>query len=250
MTTQKTFKRGVRARMAKTGESYATARTQLVRRADGRAGPPTDARATKPPEFEAISEAAATHHPADSFELPMSDESVRKGTGRGWDEWFSALDAWGATQRPRREIVLWLVSEHAVDGWWAQSLTGGYERARGLRAKHQMAAGYSVAASRTIGVPADELLAAFTDERTRAGWLPDVVLRQRPTRAAYTARFDWPEPSSMVVVFLTPIGEGKSRVTVQHEKMPDAATAGHFKQLWRERLVALKSFLETPGARR
>ncbi|MDQ3477339.1 MAG: DUF4287 domain-containing protein [Actinomycetota bacterium] len=248
MTTQKTFKRGVRTRMAKTGESYATARTQLVRKADGRPGAP-NARATKPPDVEAISVASAPLLPADSFELPMSDEAVRKGTGRSWDEWFAALDHLGATQLPRREIVLWLVSEHAVGGWWAQSVTGGYERARGLRAKHQMAAGYSVAASRTIGVAADELLAAFTDQQIRERWLPDVVLRQRPTRASHTARFDWPEPSSVVVVFVTPAGERKSRVTVQHDRLPDAATADQFKRFWRERVAVLRSLLDDPAER-
>ncbi len=247
MTTQKTFKRSVRARMAKTGESYASARTQLVRKADGRADEPV--MEALPAGPDAAAEPSAAQIPADSFKPLVSDESVRKGTGRGWDEWFALLDAWGATDRRRRDIVDWISGEHGVSGWWSQSVTGSYERARGLRAKHQMAAGYSVAASRTIGVAAHELLAAFTDERTREGWLPDVVLRQRSTRAAYTARFDWPEPSSMVVVFLTPIGEGKSRVTVQHERLPDAATADHFKRFWRERLPALRSLLEAPAER-
>lgn len=234
MTTQKTFKRGVRARMAKTGESYATARKQLIHKADARSDG-TDATSTVEPTG---STAAA------DAELPVSDEAVRRGTGRGWEEWFALLDAWGAAERRRPELPRWLVSEHGVGPWWAQSVTGGYERARGLRAKHQMADGYSVAASRTVAVAAENLLRAFTDPRTRRRWLPDTGLRRRPTRAANTVRYDWPEPSSVVAVYVTPVGERKSRLTIQHERLPDAETAERFKRFWRERLSALKPLLE------
>lgn len=48
---------------------------------------------------------------------------------------------------------------------------------------------------------------------------------------------------------MTPAGESKSRVTVQHQRLPDAATAASFKQLWRERLVTLKSLLEASSDR-
>jgi hypothetical protein len=31
----------------------------------------------------------------------ISDETVAERTGRRWDEWFSLLDAWGASGRAR-----------------------------------------------------------------------------------------------------------------------------------------------------
>ena len=40
-------------------------------------------------------------------------------------------------------------------------------------------------------------------------------------------------------------GESKSRVAVSHERLPDADTADEMKAWWRERLVALKSELES-----
>ena len=240
MTTHKTFKRGVRARMTKTGESYTSARTQLVRKADARAergtAEVTPAEATPAEATPATTGAGA--------EL-TSEEAIRKATGRGWEEWFAILDAWGATERRHPEIARWLVAEHGVSGWWAQSVTVSYERARGLRGKHQMAAGYAVTAVRTIGVGADALLSAFTDAPKRRRWLPDAPLRRRPTRAAHTARFDWPEPASVLVVYVTPLAPDRSRVAVAHERLPDAETADRFKRLWRERLGALKSTLES-----
>ena len=44
------------------------------------------------------------------------------------------LDGWEAASRSHTEIARWLREEHGVDGWYSQSITVGYERARGLRA--------------------------------------------------------------------------------------------------------------------
>ena len=35
----------------------------------------------------------------------MTEESIRKGTGKGWDEWFRILDAWDGTAHARTEIA-------------------------------------------------------------------------------------------------------------------------------------------------
>jgi hypothetical protein len=48
----------------------------------------------------------------------------------------------GATERKHAEIARWLVTEHEVDSWWAQSVTVGYEQARGMRAPGQQSDGY------------------------------------------------------------------------------------------------------------
>ena len=108
MTRQKAFKRLVRGRMEKTGESYTAARASLL----------------------AAQETGATERPP----LTTSDEAIRRRTGRGWEEWFDLLDEWGAAERPHKEIARWLREERGVDGWGAQSVTVSYERARGLRA--------------------------------------------------------------------------------------------------------------------
>ena len=234
MPTQKIFKRRVRARAEKTGESYTAARAQLIRRADAHASahPSTD---------EAASEARPTEQP---MELPTSDDAIRNGTGHDWARWFGLLDAWGATERRHAEIARWLREEHGVDSWWAQSVTVGYERARGMRAKHQMASGFAVSVNRTIAVPMDRLKTAFTDASIRRRWLPDGALRRRQTRAETSARFDWPEPPSLLIVGFTGKGETKTSVAIQHERLPDQAAADRFKAFWRERVTALKQLLE------
>ena len=50
-----------------------------------------------------------------------------EATGRGWQAWFELLDSWEAASRSHTEIARWLREEHAVDGWYSQSITLGYE---------------------------------------------------------------------------------------------------------------------------
>ena len=139
MTRQKSFKRLVRARMEKTGESYTAARGTLL----------------------AAEEPKATAGPT----LSMSDEAIRRRTGRGWEEWFDLLDEWGAADQPHKEIARWVGDEHAIKGWDAQAVTVNYERARKLRAVGEHADGFTITASKTVAVPVERLYEAFVDGR-------------------------------------------------------------------------------------
>jgi hypothetical protein len=228
MPTQKVFKQRVRARMTKTGESYTAARRQLLQKA------PTRLATAAEPAPVATDPAAP----------PTSDDAVRRATGHGYEHWFRLLDDWGGTERNHTQIASWVATEHKVDGWWAQSITVGYERARGMRAVHQRPGGFEVSASRTVRVDAETALAAFTEPAIRRRWLPGPAIRQRPTKAANVARFDWSDPPSRFVVSADPKGD-RTTVYVAHEKLPDAAEAERQKAAWRQRLTALKSVLES-----
>jgi hypothetical protein len=220
MTRQKSFKRLVRARMEKTGESYTAARATLL---------------------------AAEEKPAGAPALTMSDEAIRRGTGRGWEEWFDMLDEWGAEERTHKEIARWLHYEHAVDGWWAQSVTVSYERARGMRAVGERPGGFSVTAQRTVAAPVERLYDAFVDESLRERWLPGAELRDRTATKPRSVRFDWGDGGTRLVVGFSAKAEDKSTVALEHERLADAAEAERMKPFWRERLEALASQLE--GAR-
>lgn len=225
MTSQKSFKSRVRARMDKTGESYTTARRHLLNRVETPQSAPPATEGVRPQGF--------------------SDASVRERTGRGWDEWFAVLDAWGATARTHAEIADWLVTEHEVPGWWAQSVAVAYEQARGMRAPGQKSDGlFSAGGSRTVAVPVERLFDAFADDQMREEWLPGVKVRVRTATAPKSFRADWADGTRIVVGF-TPKGEAKAHVGLQHERLPDADAAAQLKAYWRERLAALKQLLET-----
>ena len=220
MTKQRPFKRRVRERMAKTGESYTAARRMLIAKGD------------RP-------EAAARE-----FEPPVAEERVVEATGRGWHDWLELLDGWNATSRTHTEIARWLREEHGVDGWYSQSITLGYERARGLRAPGQRPDGFAVSASRTVAVPVDRLFDSFVDDALRERWLPGAELSLRTATSPRTARYDWEDGSTRVIVGFESAGDSKSRITVSHERLPDADTADAMKAYWRERLTELGSQLE------
>ncbi len=215
MTRQKSFKTRVRDRAAKTGESYTTARRRLLEKA-------TPVRAQSIP-----------------------DAGVRERTGRGWEEWFALLDAWGATARTHTEIARWLGQEHAVASWWAQNVAVTYEQARGMREPGQGSDGYfSATGSKTVAVSAERLFEAFADESLRSQWLPGVTLRVRTATAPRSFRADWEDGSSRIAVGFTAKGEAKAQVAVGHERLTNAEDAARMKAFWRERLTALKELLE------
>lgn len=224
MTRQKSFKRLVRARMEKTGESYTAARTALL----------------SAEEPKATDGTALSMSPV----LSMSEKAIRRRTGRGWEEWFDLLDAWGAAERTHTEIARWVAEEHATNGWDAQAVTVSFERASGRRAVGEHADGFRITASKTMAVPVDRLYEAFVDGSVRDRWLPDGTLRERTALKPKSARFDWGEGDTRVNVFFTAKDEAKSSVSIQHERLADGAEAERMRAYWRDRLTTLKAMLE------
>ncbi len=220
MTVHKSFKRLVRARMAKTGESYTAARVMLLRAESlGGAGAPT---------------------------LKTSDEKIRERTGRGWEEWFAVLDEWGAADRTHREIARWLAEQMGIHplAWNAQAITASYELTRGLREVGEKDDGFAITASKTVAVPVERLYDAVVQPAERRDWLPDGRLTERTVTRPKSARFDWAEGPTRVHVSFLAGGESKSTVAVEHRRLADAGEAERMKTYWRERLGVLKDTLE------
>jgi hypothetical protein len=174
----------------------------------------------------------------------MSDEKVTEATGRDWQQWFALMDEWGATARSHKEMATWLREEHGVASWWSQSVTVAYEQARGLRAPGQRPDGFSITASKTVEVPIERLFQAFEDEALRERWLPGAELRLRTATAPRSARYDWEDGSTRLAVGFDSMNESKSRVALEHARLPNAETAAEMKTWWRERMAALKPLLE------
>ena len=61
------------------------------------------------------------------------------------------------------EIARHVYETYSIDGWWAQSVTVGYERARGMRALHERPDGFSGNAGKTFPVPVERLFAACVE---------------------------------------------------------------------------------------
>jgi len=229
MPANKDLKRLVRTRMRKTGESYTAARAQLLK--------------TKPAPTPA---APAAPDPADYARLAgMADGAVKARTGCDWSRWVYALDQLGAAELPHREIARLVHEKYKVSGWWAQTVTVGYERIRGLRDMGQRRGGaYEASKSRTFPAPARRVYRAFRDARLRKRWLdqPVTVRTFQPDRSV---RFGM-DDGTIVSVYLTPRGKAKTAVAVQHMKLGDKAAVDRLKGYWADRLAALGAELAKP----
>jgi len=219
MPAQKDLKRIVQSRMEKTGESYTAARRHIVNKKN------------PPPDYAALS--------------GMSDAAIKKNTGRDWAEWVEHLDAFGAKDKPHRDIAEY-VHSIGVRDWWAQSVTVGYERIRGLRAIGQRRGGsWETSKSKTIAVPVDKLYDAFANARTRKRWLGDVKLKIRTATKPKSMRVTWDDDTSLEIGFF-PKGAAKSMVAIAHVKLASKEDADQRKQFWGEKLNALAALLTSP----
>ena len=214
MTESKHLKRRVRERMAKTGERYAAARAQVI--------------AKREPE--------RVEPPPAAVEPVTSDAAVLAATGRELRDWFALLDEHDATGWGHTEIARWLREEQGVAGWWAQSVTVSYERARGLREAYETSRGFEATISRTIALPAAELFAALHDR------LAAEAVGVRTATPPRQARYDLPEGRMHLLVDSK--GEQRATVFLVHHKLDDGESLARHRAYWRDWLKAAKAELE------
>lgn len=220
MTSQESFKKRVRARMERTGERYNAARRSLVEQA---------------------------HRPgvrrvwASQPEVP--DASVVAATGRDWNAWCDLIDEAGVDPHAHPALVSFArdhMGPQAGDKieWWSQGVAIGYERITGVRAPNQMADGtYTATRSRTLSLDVDRLRALLIDDDARTDLFPDqqTSLRSRPTSKAL--RIAIGEGAALFSMDALP--DGRTRVTVSHEKLPAAEDVARWKHYWGEWLDAV-----------
>ena len=235
MTTDKARKRAVRTRMTKTGERYAAARRHVV--ASDRPATPTT-----PPSL-----------PARVADPGMTETAITAGSGAGWDHWFRLLDGWGATERSHTDIARFVRDEQGVSGWWAQAVTVGYERARGLRAMHQTTRGFEVSVSKTVAARPAEVWDAFLEPRQRRRWIETGTLGRRRTTGSIgrSTSFAGPGDGTRVAVAIDPRGDDRATVTVTHDGLADAEDVATRRAAWRERLDRLAAlYTDRPAPKR
>jgi uncharacterized protein YndB with AHSA1/START domain len=226
MTLDRDFKRLVRARMSKTGESYTAARAQILNKPRRKTGTATR---VPPPDYAALA--------------GISDRTLEKKTGCAWARWVPMLDGLGAAAMRHGEIAALVNRKFKIDGWWSQTVAVGYERIKGRRAIGQRVDGsFEASKSRTFDVPVTTLYEAWGNGRRRARWLPEPVI-VRTAVPPKSIRFGWTD-GTIVATWFTPKGTNRSTVAIAHTKLPDKDAAERLKRFWSERLDALGEAME------
>ena len=224
MPRDKDRKRIIRNRMKKTGESYTTARAHVI----------SKTKANRPSARTADLAALAGR----------SNEAIAARTGRTWQQWVHVLDADDAAALPHRDIAALVHKKDRVGNWWAQTVTVGYERIKGLRERGQRRNGtYEATKSRTFNVPVSSLFQAWADDATRRRWLDGLKVVVRTATAPKSMRLQWPD-GTLVAAGFTAKGDAKSAVAVAHMKLRNRAASDKAKAYWTDRLDALVSFFD------
>lgn len=214
MTSQESFKRRIRTRMAKTGERYNAARRSLMEQAT-----PTRTRTWV-------------------AEPEMSDDAVRAATGRGWEEWCQVIDDWSGKDQGHTAIAKHLQDALSVDDWWAQGVTVGYERITGLRLPYQRADGtFTAGKSRTVAVEGNLLRKMLLSDEDRRDLFSGhaTELLSRPDAKSIRVAMD----RGVAQFAIEPMSDGRAKVSVNHERLPSYAEVDEWKHFWNEWLDAI-----------
>jgi hypothetical protein len=263
MTRARALKQVIRARAAKTGERYTTARRHVLKQL-AVVQPAGGRRTEDQPSTRTVTapDASAKASPAI---LPtkgsVTDEKSREKTGHGLDHWFVILDRFGGVGKGHSALARHLHDDHGVPGWYSQGITVAYERARGARALNQRMSGdYEVSVTKTVNGGTRAVARAFTDAKQRAKWLlaADAELGAALTAALKAksskgvvirpdgmGRYRYKWGRTTVQFYAIPKGEGRTSVVVTQMKLADAAAVEARRVEWRAALGALaRLFIE------
>jgi hypothetical protein len=259
MTRARALKQIIRARAAKTGERYTTARRHVLRAL--RAEPPSVASHPAP---VMTSDAPSAKPASATTKGGLSDAKAREKTGHGLDYWFDVLDRFGGVEKGHTAAARHLYDAHSVPGWYAQGITVAYERARGVRAVNQRCDGeYEVSVSKVVKASAAGIADALADARRRKRWAAgvDAGLVQAlaaafvapsskgfVVRADGQGRFRYKWDGTIVQMNVLPKPGDKVSVVVTNSKLADAGMVETRRTMWRAALDALSGAL--PPARR
>lgn len=266
MTRARTTKSLIRARMAKTGERYTTARRHVLAAATAAPGTPAmpgvrpAAALTSSVPAPGDGAVRASTRPAADARGAVSEARVVERTGHDLAYWFRLLDAFGAAAKGHTASARFLRTDHGVDGWYSQAITVLHERARGIRTVNQRVTGvFAFGASKTVPAPVPEVRAAFEDRRARRGWTrgldagllaalaAGVDGRQGPgfvprSRGQVSCRFPW--GTSRVEILLMPRPDGRTVIHVDHAKLASRADVEARRPLWKAALAAAGAWIE------
>jgi len=245
MTRARALKEVIRARAAKTGERYTTARRHILRELNAPQAPkaPQAPQAPKAPQ--------ALQAPTRGG---LSDAKAIEKTGHDLAYWFGVMDRFGGVEKGHTALTGHLYEKYDVPGWYCQGIVVAYERARGKRVMNQKCDGsFEVSVSKVIAAKTPALVKALSDPKQRKRWSADADaalvkaleagLKDKKSKgfvmkpngeARY--RFKW---DGMTVQFnLYPKGPGKTSIVAQ-QTLPGAEAVEPYRALWKAAFAAL-----------
>ena len=172
----------------------------------------------------------------------ISDAAVKARTGKVWADWFKLLDRADASKLKHKEIAALLFEKHGLPGWWSQNVTVEYERARGLRERHETTSGYSVAVTKTIATSLPALYTATADAAVRGKWFPRGAFEVSSQTKDKYFRGAWKKTARLEVGFYAK-GPGKAQIALQVNKLESKSDVEAARDTWKKALTKLQALL-------
>lgn len=186
----------------------------------------------------------------------VSNEAVGKATGKSWDEWIKTIDKAGGKNMDHKQIVAFLNKEFDISSWWQQSVTVGYEYARGKRVVGETVdAGFQVGVQKTVKLSQKIIWDQLVSQSGINIWLGDTAVSLKKGETYRTKQGiageirvvkpierirlswqpkDWKKSSTLQITLSCPRNnEDKTTVNFHHEKLPDTKTREKMKVHWR-----------------
>ena len=244
MTRQRALKQSLRARAAKTGERYTTARRHILRELNQpSAGAAEDPRPAAK-KIPAVAQAKGG----------LSDAKTIEKTGHNLAHWFDVMDRFGGMTKDHTALTTHLYEQYQLPGWYCQGIVVAYERARGKRAMNQKCDGsFEVSVSKVMAANVPALVKVLSDARLRKKWSAhaDAALVNAFAKALKDSkskgfvlkpngearyRYKW---DGMTVQFnLYPKGPGKTSIVAQ-QMLPGADAVEPSRALWKAAFAAI-----------
>ena len=169
-----------------------------------------------------------------------SSDSVKKATGKTWDEWIKLLDSVNAKSMPHKAIAQLLFDRGFIESrWWCQSVTVGYEEAIGRRVFGKREEGdFSVSIGKSFNGSVDDALDAWQGlvKRKREFKKVNVVGDFRITKPNNEWRY-WKADLSngaKLSVNIGPKNDKQSSFSVTLDKLKDQKTVEEWRKYWKK----------------
>lgn len=199
----------------------------------------------------------------------IRNETYKQKTGKSLSAWIEELDKHQAVDWTHKQVVAYLVDQHHLDDWWAQTITVAYEKHHGKRILGETQdAGFEVGAQRTFPIDATELWELLMSPEGTELWLGervDIPLDKNRTFSAagylyeirslkdgvkLRLRKTVVDESSSTIQFYVTAKKDKATLLIHHEKLQDAPQRTAMKAHWHHVLEVLQSHIEIKGEKK
>ena len=174
----------------------------------------------------------------------ISDEAVKKNTGKIWREWFSILNEVDARRLEHKEIAKLLLERYGLSGWWSQMVTVQYEQEVKGRKNYEKPEGYQVSKSITLPFSVTKIFNVVKTPAYRKKWLKNPDFKITTAKNNKSIRAKWVDGNTNIEFQFYPKENGKVQLVVQHSKITSSKEAEKMKKYWEKNLTNLKIFLE------